>query len=387
MIAFISRRNLIKTAAAVLAMGAIPRVAFASDDESLVQFSPDVAIDFAEQFVDAAAPDKAISVSTNPIPMFSAAGELRGYLLSFTSMGDPSGYLLLDTMSEGLVSQFSLSEGARDPYSLLTSKIPNNTLLLDDAPALVIYDPFVIGAADRIGGSVVTNDGMKSLGNGLIDTLNSNSSGSDTWWDVWIKSSSLNSSYSVVSEDYCGDLMPVPESAPESAIKRYACGVHALYIIGGSITTDDNSSFVIPELWDNWEEYNRLWRYTNTYTDKYENGIEYGMTNDSAIGSGFQQYCKYRNKTLSYNHISNAAYSSFVSYTNKGRPFVVGAGISTKKGESGHFMAGNGYAQLRRRSDGTTLHCLSIYNGWEDFVMFNYDFSRFTWRSGTFFDW
>lgn len=387
MSALINRRNLIKAAAAVLAMGAFPRVAFASDDEDLVQFSPDVAIDFAEQFVDAAAPGKTISVGTNPIPMFSAAGELRGYLLSFTSMGDPSGYLLLDTMSEGLVSQFSLSEGVRDPYTLLTSRKPNNARSLDDAPALVIYDPFVIGAVDRIGGSVVTNDGVKSLGNGLIETLNSNSSGSDNWSNVMINRSTLDASYSVVSEDYCGDLMPVPESAPESAIKRYACGVHALYIIGGSITTDDNSSFVIPDCWDNWDEYNTLWRYTSTYTDRFENGIEYGMTNDTAIGSGFQQYCRYRGKTLSNNRIPNSAYSNFVSYTNKGRPFVIGAGISTKEGESGHFMAGNGYAQLRRKSDGTTLHCLSVFDGWGAFVMFNYDFSRFTWRSGTFFDW
>lgn len=52
----------------------------------------------------------------------------------------------------------------------------------------------------------------------------------------------------------------------------------------------------------------------------------------------------------------------------------MGAGVKTSGGDSGHFLAANGYAYLHRKSDNKVLQCVAVFDGWDSYQFFNFDF-------------
>lgn len=62
----------------------------------------------------------------------------------------------------------------------------------------------------------------------------------------------------------------------------------------------------------------------------------------------------------------------------------MGAGVKTSGGDSGHFLAANGYAYLHRKSDNKVLQCVAVFDGWDSYQFFNIDFPSYNFKNTTF---
>lgn len=383
------RRTFVSTVASVLFTGLVPRTkAFAQNAPSgYIQFSPTVALDIAERFLSCT--NESLGASPEePIPMFDVSGDLKGYCIPYSdTLGEPNGYLLLDIDCSGLISQFSIQHGVQDIYSALSNTLEatERSFALGPNPSLIYIDPFSYALPDETMTQAFAIDQALPLAIKTESALRTRSIGNDTWWNVWISySDAYSSQYVLGSEEYAGDLRYVTEAQAEQATNSYACGPHALYCIGASIPNASYTDFLIPDPWNDWGEYQSLWSYSNTRITGYNGNIRLGTTNSSDLANGFRNYCGSKGLSVQASYSTNISFASFVSQINQRRLAIVGAGINTPDGESGHFMAVNGYTTLMRTSDKKLLQCLSIFNGWSDMVYFNYDFARFTWLGGIF---
>lgn len=347
------------------------------DVEGMIRFSPDVARSVAQGFADSSTDGKGLSAG-EPIPIYSTEGRLVGYLVCYSSFGSPSGYVILNAEVDGLILEFSFTSGARGVYEHLKDEMKKERASTFDFsnPALVMRNPFEYGIVDADSLVLFPDEGEPA-------PFSHRNVGNDAWWDVWISFTTASSQYVVSSMQAIGDYVPITESAAKKAVGSYACGVHALYVIGSSMTNDAMTNTIIP--YNDWNAYKLLWAYTLTTTTGHDNqGHALGSTSSSALGPGFVRLCKERGTAMNSKYVESPSYLTFVEQINRGSASIIGGEINTEKGASGHFMPVNGYCSLMRKSDKKILQCLMVFNGWEDNVYFNFDFPRFNWTTATF---
>lgn len=377
----ISRRSLIKLVAAGIASAVYPKKAVAAETEKLVQFSPSVAVEIAAKFAEANAPCSL--TATNPIPIFDASGEQCGWSVDFQHDNIQSGYLILDANEPELISQFSFTDGALNPYAEIAKDLPSNHSSLALNPSIVKMSPFDFCAIDPETSRAIGKSGSSfSIKTDAVSLL----SGHTTTWDkIMIPESKVyGNGYSIQSSNVMGDLYYVSESKIENEVGRYACAVMALYTVAG-ITVVNNSGFLINPYTD-FQEFLSIWDYTNTYAEddsSSANGIIYGTTDDVEIGRGFQEYCASKGHSQPYVGVISPSITPFTTHVASHKPSIYSVRINTTGGKSGHSMTVAGVATL---SDGTTsFDTLYVYDGWSKMTYLKFRAEGFASSYGTFF--
>ncbi len=127
------RRSFLKLLSACAACGFVaskePKSVFAdrqvvSGDR--VQFSPDIAMRIAENFISGASSDNSLVVS-EPTYIYDSSGGFTGYQVPFLKNGRRHGYVILDHTYEGLVSSYSFSDSAVGPAGILSDRLARSS--------------------------------------------------------------------------------------------------------------------------------------------------------------------------------------------------------------------------------------------------------------------
>ena len=379
-----SRKNFLRICSGVFAGGILSPFDAAADDagNGYITFTEDVALSIAQGFADSAYPDSHVT-AMGPIPIQNHQGALIGYSVSYIDRsGRPNGYIILNTECEGLIDRYIVKPGVMDIASALLNRKQTTRQYSDDCNAvLVALDSFDFGLIDLDAQMLYTRDDvceLNSSGSLSISLLN------DSWSDTMISyDDAFYTNYSILTEQYAGEIICVSEAAVESAIQKYACAVHALYCIASSIPNANRTGYLISNPYGEWDEYERLWRYTSTTVSKIEGGITFGSTTTGNVGPAFSQYCKYKGVTAGYTYKDNPVFSDFMNNVDSNQFSIVHASIDTDEGEVGHAMAVFGYSKIQRVGSNVATLCLAVFDGWNDVVMLNYSFPRYNYLSAT----
>lgn len=274
----ISRKHFLRVLAAIAAMGLPPkRQAIAAEENDLIPFTPDVALDCASAFVKSNCDTSAIA--ENPIPVVDVYGHQTGYAVDIWDGGSPSGYVLLDVNCPQLIAAFCLTSGSEGLYTQKAKALKmrrsvnglGEPCLLQLSPAnLYIYD---------------WNEGvgLGTFGDIVQPFTRMQTSPKIEWQDETLMIpmvNAYNGTYTITSENYIGDYWFATEQQVEANTGRYACAVSALYTIAG--LTQVGSRFLI-DTYSDWNSYNSIWGYTGTeYTGG--TGPWGGRTGSTAMG-------------------------------------------------------------------------------------------------------
>ncbi len=375
----ISRKHFIKAMAAIAAMGIFrPKKAIASESDDLVVFSPEIALDYAEQFVKNSY--RSSAGVDNPIPIVDIYGQPSGYAIDIIEGGGNSGYVLLDTNCPELITTFCFNSGALGPYqkqmSMLKKTLNSSSL---GAPCLLQLSPLDLFPYDEAVGIAINTDGVP------FKPLRRNASTPKTEWnDLLIPTDQVyGSAYTITSEGYIGDYWFATEGQIEENTGKYACAVTALYTIAGLTWT--GSGFLIDPFSD-WSCYDQLWKYTGTTgTGEYSSaGAMLGTTEMDKIGPGFVEFCRARGFPQNQSNTFSPAFSSFQNQVSNTKHSVFSASITRLDGSiSGHSMSVNGWACLKRA--GLTMNTLSVFDGWYNMKYLNVSYSGYRTTHGTYF--
>lgn len=381
---WISRRQFIALVAAGVASTIVrPSAARALENDAnrLVAFSEEVAATIADNFVRSMEPGLPLKVGTI-IPILNTEGLFKGYSVEYLLSGAPSGYVVLEVDYPGLIASFSFSEGSlsqgrRALDELLCS---NDRRSVVDT-CLIEVDPFCMGYYDEYSGCVISLDSKSQAKPSLVENLRTRTS----WTDVLISQDEINNGgFTAGSTKYSGELAYITQGMAERGNKRYACGPHALYVIGAALPNDQMNAPIIPDATSNWSCYNKLWDYSGTKKLREDHGVVYGSTASDRLGPAFVRLCAERRTTMRQSYTSNPSFLSIVTHINNVEVAVMGAGVKTFGGDSGHFLAANGYAYLHRKSDNKVLQCVAVFDGWDSYQFFNFDSPSYNFKNTTF---
>lgn len=346
-----------------------------------IPFSYDVASQIAIHFANGINPTCTWDVDTC-VPVLDLNGSLKGYFVGLLSEGSPSGYVSLNIDYPGLVASYCLEFGALGQGGRLLQERPATLGAQSiDKSFLIAIDPFNFGLYDELGARVVSYSTSLEASPALTLKLRQRA----TWDDVLIDSNELSAgNYSLGSTKYAGELAYITKLMATRGCKRYACGPHALYVIGAALPNDRLSAPIIPNATNDWSCYIKLWNYSNTRLSSSDpNGVIYGETNSDRIGPAFVRLCSERATTMRSNLVVNPSFLTLVTHINGSDVAVIGAGIKTPDGDSGHFLACNGYAYIHRKSDNRVLQCAAVFDGWDDHQFFNFDFPNYYFKNLT----
>lgn len=377
------RRAFLKTAGALLGLGlTVPARAFCDEYGSLVQFSPSLAEEYALAFASSFAPDKSLETE-QPIPMYDASGNMIGYEVDFTSGSVPSGYVVFDVTCSGLVSRFCVDDNCPGLYSQsVQANSMSRSFSLSSDPVLVKLNPIEY-AATQYGDDLlyVNSNSLLQKGEQL-----SRARPSTEWEDLMVEN--IYSGFDITETAYGAPVANLTKNTVERRLKRYACGVTALYCIACAVP------YPSPSNWQRWlidfddiNQYTTIWNDTNSYTDHITDGVTYGETDNSDIGPGFAKFCARQGRDIEYTQSANPTYEAFRNQAMLGCHSVFAAGIiKSSTGErSGHAMAVQGVATLGPSGTGVKDRYIYVYDGWSANAFIKLYDDAFTDRWATYF--
>ena len=379
------RRSFFKLVSACAACGFVafkgPKVALAGTQSAsgdVVQFSPDVAMQIAENFMSGVSLDKSLVVS-DPIFIYDTSGSFTGYQVPFLKNGQNHGYVILDYTYEGLVSSYSFNDSAVGPAGILNERLARSSDSISNY--LVKLNPLEYAVPDYSRGQYLLN----SNGTLQMDNIVEPQSVATGWDDVTIYFDDAVADYTVGYGGSVGVYFYQTEAAIKAALKKYACGPTALFSIGLTMRNAAGNGPLISSP-TSWDDYNSLWSYTATTVYRTANGISYGSTQNDRLGPGFVNYCKLvKGKAISSTYNSSPSYAAFVSHINQGKFSLIHMGINNGS-EVGHVMAVYGHSQLLRNGQSSPLlNCLEVFTGWNEPAFLNFDPSKYRYVNATFF--
>lgn len=349
----------------------------------MIPFTEEVAVQFAKNFTRSMAPESSWSIS-DIVPVLDIEGSFKGYYVSLLRDGSPSGYVSLNIDYPGLIAGYCLENGALGQAGRLLETGP---ALLDakrvNKSHLIATGPFSFGLYDESSSKVANQtaiiDAPQSLARSLSEVTD--------WDGVLVDSSEIfEGDFTIISTKYSGELAFITQWMAMDGNKRYACGPHALYVIGASLPNDPQTAPIIPNATTDWTCYNKLWDYSGTrQTGTTSAGVALGNTESDRLGPAFVRLCSERNTTMKYSFKSNPSFASLCGHINNSEVAVIGAGIKTTSGNSGHYLATNGYAYLFKEGQNKQLlQCAAVFDGWDQHQFFNFDFPNYYFKDITF---
>lgn len=139
------------------------QIAFANENtenSSKTEFTEDLAIEMGERFICSMEPSKNI-VAYNPIKFYDESGQAIGYIVNFYNDDMPYGYVIFDTTSSDLITEYSLGFKFKNPYESICDNLENDiTNYSGDLSSEKIYklSSFTYGIQDS-SGKMQTNYG------------------------------------------------------------------------------------------------------------------------------------------------------------------------------------------------------------------------------------
>lgn len=377
------RRTFLSSVGALLGLGlTAPARAFCDEYGCLVQFSPSLAEEHALAFASSFAPDKRLKVE-QPIPMCDADGNMIGYEVDFVDGGVPSGYVVLDVTCSNLVSRFCFDANCEGMYR---QSLKANTLTREVTPSsnpvLIKLNPIEYAATQDGEDYLYVNSGTLIPKSERI----SRSRPTTEWSKLMV--SNIYSGFDITETIYGASVANLTESSVVRQLKRYACGVTALYCIACSVPYPSALN------WQRWlidfndiNQYTNIWNDTNTYVDHTTGGVSYGETNTNDIGLGFAKFCARQGRDIDYTYTAVPSYEAFRNQAMLGCHSVFTGGIiRTGTGKrAGHIMAVQGVATFGPSGTGTKKQYLYVYDGWSNNVFLELNSPSYADRYATYF--
>lgn len=353
-------------------------IAHAEESHEPIRFTESLAIEYANDFIDAAYPNVDASAAEDALRLFGSDGSSLGYVVDYVSSdGSPNGYIVFDVSDETLISEFSVEEDATSPVKRAALKVLSSSV--SSETAAVKTAPYSYDVVDTETGDSVDEYGIYAKNDYPGIALKS-SAPNGTWTEPFLTGVGTTS-YTIASERYSVE-QPICFSEPEveAATGSYACAVVAMLNCVPHYT--GMASFP----WLNWAPiFDDLWNRSGTYVDRITNGIRYGLTQMVNIGPAFTSYCASQGVSVSYSDTSNPSYQLFVNNIEAGDVSIFSAGINVSGSRVGHSMAVEGYAILVPWGGGNTMYSLVVADGWGQIRHLNYNYSKWTDTYGTFF--
>lgn len=305
------------------------------------------------------------------IGFYDTAGEPSGYIVHFKQDNIPFGYVILDTSMEDLVSEFSFGSFVQSPYETVVSNYPST--YSSDEEALTVYkmSPIEYGVSNDEGvlttnsGEIVNSTSVSNYSRGKDPT---------TWEEPLLDITEVYENYTLVNTDHLDEFISFNDSMIKQETDHYACAVSALLACAAYYNAVDYSDIA--------GDYMDLWDMSNTSIDPDDSNsrITYGSTQDADIGPALVAFCDSKNISVSQLTSYSAPYSFFTNTIDRDDIAITMCAIydANKDERSGHAMAVEGYATLRKTNSGATVRTLMVFDGWGDSVRYlNYDFGSY----------
>lgn len=360
----------------------IPGIAFADESDSdRTPFSPELAVQFAQDFADSVYPDEKLTAST-PLIFFDKDGDALGYIVSFKQERTPYGYIIYDTSDPSLLSEYVVEEGITNPFinenrlSATASRVMSsdtNTVIKIGSFTYAAVNPDTEEAITNYGDSISVNeDTLNSIRN---NTSNCSTRSNDPvlWDDIFVNidTGKYNTYNSKFVTPFLGRTRS--ESAIESVTGgKYACAVVAL--IDCAEYYDPNfSSKKLSDIY---------WGISNATSTTYSGNQ--GSTNDWNMGSGFTSYMKSQGVTLQSSSISHPTWNNYYNSINSWNMSTFNCHIPGYN--LGHAMSVQGYRILDPLPSGNLVYTLCVHDGWTTTARYvNFNFAKYDNTFGIFF--
>lgn len=346
--------SLVLTLIFVASLGMTSKAADVKDDGKIL-VTEQIAIDMAERFAKGAKPELDLSAG-DPVKFYDTSGQAIGYIVSYYLNSEKYGYVIFDTTDESLISEYSFAKNAKAPNEII--KDTQKTLRNYTDNRLFRIAPFTYGYKVTDGNFINNYGEIQAIDvQNISDNKTRNADKPGHWEDIMLDIADVYQNYQHVSGNTISEFVSFTEEEIEQKTGRYACAVSALTACAGCYNILN---------WGNIKsDYLSLWSLTGTTTSSTSGSIIYGSTEDSKIGPGFQKFAKNKGKTITYSSANNPSYSFFTNTIDRGDVGIFAARLKLNDGSlSGHAMAVQGYAKIRKLSNGSTINTLMIYDGW-----------------------
>lgn len=373
----LSRRNFIKVALAAGATAAIaPRLAF-GESRSLIKFTPEIAIEYAEEFAKALNGAGNLTAGRSEL-LFGADGAPLGYVVEYVDGGIPHGFIVFDSSQDSLIAQFSFEESVVGPGTAVRNSIARKKgeLIAEEDAVLYKVAPFTYGIGTHGSTEVdLCTGGVCSLPQEVI----ARSVDPSTWNDIFIPVFDNLSNYSFGDSGSIPYFIAYAEEDVKRATGRYACAVSAM------LCAVEYYGQSAPDVVS---EYLDLWSRSKTSTIGFDgSGHILGSTQNSNIGPALTANLSAKGISVSYSAVESPGLSVFSRCINRGDMGIFSCGIVTPSAgglsEEGHAMAVEGYAVILDKGANRTFETLMVADGWYYGVAYvNLDFADCSFTYG-----
>ena len=355
----ISRREFASISFLIAAGGAIlPRVARAVEPDE-VTFTSEIAVEVTNSFLETDYPASAYYAG-NPIPFFYQVGKIAGYVVSVYCNGETSGYVVLDTTSDVLISEFAIGVGYNDlESSLLNGPSYSSESLLHsegDCGSIIYRDGtngYILFREDDSGVSEFPSDPFVVHPTTFSDdptrpwdeaTYSINKILGDFQINEWI--TTTNAFYSIA------------QSTITSQANRYACLVTAGYTCAQMLGILPHSTTYFFA-----DEYLDIWNKTQTVQSGSGSGYITGSTSNRNYLSGMQSYCSEHGVSVSTDFKAfdgipalGIGVDDFTSAVRRHSPCVLGS--------ANHGVTVEGFIDATNSYTSQDMQFLTVYDGW-----------------------
>ena len=299
-----TRRDFLRASAFAGGALLLPKRAWASSSDNLVPFTSDIALELSESLGDCFAPGAGIEpeCATRVVDL---SGSHRGWAVDFCGTGgEPYGYAVFDAEVDGLLLQATITEGKGglvDSIRGAANGAAKSHSLIEDT--VLMASPLQFGLVDGAS-EVVTFNNFESIPiNALPLAVSPQSVDPIQWETIMIREDVVRQGqYQITDANFLYDYDYAPNYEIKAHTGSYACAVSALYSIGGTLYT---SSGPLISCWSDWDEYQKIWDFTQTKIDEGNpphGGVTYGSTSSENIGAGFQSYCASKGFDIGYSY-------------------------------------------------------------------------------------
>lgn len=316
-----------------------------------------------------------------------------GYSLGLFLDGKPHGYIVYDFRVEGSVLEFSFDEGAVDKYTEIIEKAENDNSIPSVEKSInaeaKVYEVSPLEYSTQIAENEFYSTSEQNYDSSELDSVQEQSleldqkleeqpsnivvpeeerdSASKKYADhAKVLVTTYPSGYSWTAQRYWNQFIADTEATTEAALKKWCCGISALWILSQSTGLEGNLKTA----------YNSLWSLGGTTTTHTSNGVSYGSIANNKIGPAFQQFAAKYGVRLTYANTNSPSFNIFKSAIDTRKPAILAYGIQTSNGRSGHAVPIEGY--MIGKSGSATTNFLVAANDWNWNVCYiNYDPAKF----------
>lgn len=308
------------------------------------------------------------------IPVYNESDALIGFSISYVLDNNPYGYINLDFTKENHVSDFSIFKGENSIYNILAIDINKQNSFRTIEKKLYSFGGLQYAIPFDENGETVFHF---SDGENIKFNINTNNkagvkynSHSELFSKTYRYGALLNTE--AYTSKYNKSKSLISESYIESTTNKYACSVLALTEIANQENILKNSNIV--------NTFNQLWKDTDTTVINVKNGISYGSTLDSKLGSSMTTYAKSMGKNnTTVTTKSNPDFEFFKNIINNNASGIFKYAIDLTDGSgSGHAVNMIGYCVVRL--NGVFYNYLVVADGWHNDAPRYFNFSETDFR-------